>query len=102
MRTKFALIIAFASFLLVIALGSALAGADPLSQGAVVDPATTTTPFTPLQAPACANGLDDDGDGLVDELDSDCETPADKNEAPETAAPEQPADPGANPQPAPE
>jgi hypothetical protein len=103
MRTKFALIIAFASLMLVVVLGAAFAGADPLSQGSAVDPGTTTTvPSLSLQAPACANGLDDDGDGLVDELDPDCETPADKNEAPETAAPEQPADPGANPQPAPE
>src|SRR6476646_10359026 len=86
MRTKYALILAFAGFLLVAALGSAFAGADPLSQGSVADPAPTTTTAAPsLQAPACANGLDDDGDGLVDELDPDCETPADTNEAPEPA-----------------
>src|SRR6476646_4888651 len=102
MRTKYALILAFAGFLLVAALGSAFAGADPLSQGSVADPAPTTTTAAPsLQAPACANGLDDDGDGLVDELDPDCETPADTNEAPEPA-PTAPAEPEANPQPAPE
>ncbi|HET9197589.1 MAG TPA: lytic murein transglycosylase [Solirubrobacterales bacterium] len=102
MRNKFALILAFASFLLVAALGGAFAGAEPLSQGSVADPATTTTTVPSLQAPACANGLDDDGDGLVDDLDPDCETPADANEAPEAAAPAQPTEAEVNPQPAPE
>jgi hypothetical protein len=102
MRTKYALILAFAGFLLVAALGSAFAGAEPLSQGSVADPATTTTTIPSLQAPDCANGLDDDGDGLVDELDPDCETPADTDEAPEAGAPTAPTEPEANPQPAPE
>ncbi|HET8956219.1 MAG TPA: lytic murein transglycosylase [Solirubrobacterales bacterium] len=102
MRAKYALIFAFAGFLLVAALGSAFAGAEPLSQGSVVDPATTTTTVPSLQAPACANGLDDDSDGLVDELDPDCETPADTNEAPETKAPSEPTEAEPNPQPAPE
>jgi hypothetical protein len=31
--------------------------------------------------PACSNGLDDDGDGLVDALDPDCITPYDNDEA---------------------
>jgi len=101
MRTKFALIFAFAGFLLVAALGSAFAGAEPLSESSVVDPTTTTT-VPSLQAPACANGLDDDSDGLVDELDPDCETPADVNEAPEAPAPSEPAEAEANPQPSPE
>jgi hypothetical protein len=86
MRTKFALIIAFASFLLVSALGTALAGADPLSESSVADPAATTTTAIPsLQAPACANGVDDDGDGLGDELDPDCESSEDTSEAPSPA-----------------
>ena len=86
MRTKIALFLALASFLAVAALGTAFAGAEPLSEGAVVDPAMT--PAVPsLQAPACANGLDDDGDGLVDEADPDCETPEDTDEAPSTSAP---------------
>jgi hypothetical protein len=101
MRTKFALILAIASFLLVVALGTAFAGADPLSEGSVADPATTTT-VPSLQAPACANGLDDDGDGLVDELDPDCETPADTNEAPSPTAPSEEGQAIPNPQPAPE
>jgi len=101
MRTKSALILAIASFLLVAALGAAFAGADPLSEGSVADPATTTT-VPSLQAPACANGLDDDGDGLVDELDPDCETPADIDEAPSATAPSEEGQPIPNPQPAPE
>jgi len=80
MRTKFALILAFASFLLVAALGAALAGAEPLSDSSTVDSSTTTT-VPSLTAPACANGIDDDGDGLADEADPDCETPADTDEA---------------------
>jgi hypothetical protein len=85
MRTKFALILAFASFLLVTAVGSALAG-EPLSDSSAVDPTTTTT-VPSLAAPACANGLDDDGDGLVDEADSGCETAADADEAGGAPAP---------------
>src|SRR5690348_13893916 len=100
MRAKYALILAFAGFLLVAALGSAFAGAEPLSQGSVVDPATTTTTDPTLQAPDCANGLDDDADGLVDELDPDCETAADTDEAGEAGAPSAPAEPEVNPQPA--
>jgi len=88
MRTKIALILAFASFLAIAALGTALAGAEPLSDSAAVDSAATTTTAIPsLQAPACANGVDDDGDGLVDEEDPDCEDPEDANEAPAPATP---------------
>ena len=86
MRTKFALSIAIASFLLVTALGTALAGAEPLSESAAVDP-TTTTAVPSLQAPACANGVDDDGDGLADAEDPDCESPEDASEAPSAPAP---------------
>jgi hypothetical protein len=86
MRTKFALSLAIASFLLVTALGTALAGAEPLSESAAVDP-TTTTAVPSLQAPACANGVDDDGDALVDEEDPDCESPEDTSEAPSAPAP---------------
>jgi len=86
MRTKFALLLALASFLAVTALGTALAGAEPLSESSAVDP-TTTTAVPSLQAPACANGLDDDGDGLADDEDVDCETPEDTSEAPSAPAP---------------
>jgi hypothetical protein len=88
MRTKFALLLAIASFLAITALGTAFAGAEPLSEGAAVDPAgTTTTAIPSLEAPACANGVDDDGDGLVDNEDPDCENPEDPSEAPTPAAP---------------
>jgi hypothetical protein len=78
MRTKIALILAFASFLAVAVLSTALAGADPVSKATS---ATTTTAIPTLQAPACANGLDDDGDELVDVEDPGCESPADEDEA---------------------
>ena len=90
MRTKIALIAAaFASFLAVTALGTALAGAEPLSESSAVTPSPTTTTAVPsLQPPACANGVDDDGDGLADDQDPDCESPGDTSEepAPATAA----------------
>ncbi|HKF82848.1 MAG TPA: lytic murein transglycosylase [Solirubrobacterales bacterium] len=86
MRTKFALLLAIASFLAVTALGTALAGADPLSESDAVDP-TTTTAVPSLQAPACANGVDDDGDGLADEEDADCESAEDTSEAASAPAP---------------
>jgi hypothetical protein len=86
MRTKFALLLAIASFLAVAAVGAALAGAEPLSESSAVDP-TTTTAVPSLQAPACANGVDDDGDGLADEEDPDCESPEDTSEAPSAPAP---------------
>jgi len=101
MRTKFALILAFAGFLLVSALGSAFAGAEPLSESSAVDP-TTTTAVPSLAAPACANGLDDDGDGLIDEADPDCETPADTDEAPSAPAPSESGATESAPVPAPE
>jgi hypothetical protein len=100
MRTNFALLLAIASFLAVTALGTALAGAQPLSESTAVDP-TTTTAVPSLQAPACANGLDDDGDGLADQDDPDCEVPEDTSEAPSPPAPsEQEATPIPTPAPA--
>jgi len=99
MRTKIALVVALASFLAVLAMGSAFAGAEPLAENAAVESAATTTTAVPsLQAPACANGVDDDGDGLLDSADPDCESPEDTSEAP--AAPVQETAPA--PQPAPE
>jgi len=102
MKTKFALTVAFASFLLVTALGSALAGADTLSPSSALDPsATTTTAIPSLQAPACGNGVDDDGDGLTDLDDADCEAPEDSSEAPSAPAPTQPKEAAGAPVPAP-
>jgi hypothetical protein len=102
MRTKFALIVAVASFLVITALGTAWAGAEPLSENAPVAPsdATTTTAVPSLQAPACANGLDDDGDGLVDVGDPGCESAADSDEA-TAAPPAEPIDPESAPAPSP-
>jgi transglycosylase-like protein with SLT domain/peptidase M23-like protein len=86
MRTKIALIAALASFLVAAALGTAMAGADPVAENAAVEPSPAMTTAIPsLQAPACSNGVDDDGDGLVDMADPDCSSPTDNSEAPEVA-----------------
>ena len=83
MRAKIASIVVLAGLLALSVLGAGMAGADPLAESAPVDPgATTTTAVPSLQAPACANGLDDDGDGLVDLTDPDCVDPAGTSEAP--------------------
>jgi hypothetical protein len=83
MRAKIALIVVLASFLALSALGVAMAGADPVAENAPTEAAgaTTTTAVPSLQAPACANGLDDDGDGLIDLADPDCTEPAGTSEA---------------------
>ncbi|HEX8752196.1 MAG TPA: lytic murein transglycosylase [Solirubrobacterales bacterium] len=93
MRNKIALIVVLAGFLVVAALGASMAGADSpslgttgvngLGEGAIAIPSLT--------APACSNGTDDDGDGLVDMADPDCSSPQDNSEAPEPAAPSAPA-----------
>ncbi len=87
MRKQFALTIALASFGLVTALGVGMAGAEPDTQAT----APLATPALPVEAatppPACSNGLDDDGDGLVDAEDPDCSEPADDDEAPESKTP---------------
>jgi Transglycosylase SLT domain/Peptidase family M23 len=89
MRTKFASIFAaLSAFLAITAVAAALAGAEPLSEGAAVSPAPTTTTAVPsLQAPACANGLDEDGDGLTDSSDPDCESAEDTTEMPPATPP---------------
>jgi hypothetical protein len=98
MRTKYALIVAFAAFLLVAALGTALAGAEPVETTL----GTTTTLVPSLQAPACANGIDDDGDGLVDMEDPDCESPEGTSEEPAEAESAPPSEASENePVPAP-
>jgi hypothetical protein len=92
MRTKIALIVALASFLLVAAVGAALAAAEPVAEVSgtpALEPSTAVTTAPSLQEPACSNGVDDDGDGLVDMTDPDCESPEDESEAP--APPSQPA-----------
>ncbi len=102
MRTKFASIFAaLAAFMAVTAIGATFAGADPLSESSAVGPLPTTTAIPSLQAPACANGLDDDEDGLVDMEDPDCESPEDTTEVPPATAPAEPTESEALPAPAP-
>jgi hypothetical protein len=87
MKNKIALIAVLASFLVLSALGVAGA-ADPVAEGAPageIMPTTTTTTVPSLQAPACANGVDDDGDGLADLADPGCTDASGTSEA--TAAP---------------
>jgi murein DD-endopeptidase MepM/ murein hydrolase activator NlpD len=83
MRAKIALVVVLASFLALSALGVAMA-----AESAPTEPpaATTTTAIPSLQAPACANGLDDDADGLVDLADPDCTSPSGTSEAAAPAA----------------
>jgi murein DD-endopeptidase MepM/ murein hydrolase activator NlpD len=99
MRAKIALLVVLASFLALSALGVGMAGADPVAESTPTEPstATTTTAIPSLQAPACANGLDDDADGLVDLADPDCTAPTGTSEA--TVAPSAPT--SATPVPAP-
>ena len=103
MRTKFALIAAIASFLLVAAVGAAFAGAETTGPSGPTGPVESTLGTTTLvpspQAPACANGVDDDGDGLVDMEDPDCESPEDTTEEPTASAPQQPTEGGTVPTP---
>jgi murein DD-endopeptidase MepM/ murein hydrolase activator NlpD len=79
MRDKLALTTALASFAAVTALGVGIAGAEG-SNG--IDPAQPAGPLTIAPglpaggAPACSNGADDDGDGLIDLDDPGCSAPS--------------------------
>src|SRR5690349_20115547 len=69
MRDKLALTIALASFAVVTALGVGFAGAEGLSPAEGLNGSGAPS----LEASSqCANGIDDDGDGLVDAEDPDC------------------------------
>ncbi|HET7484653.1 MAG TPA: lytic murein transglycosylase [Solirubrobacterales bacterium] len=94
MRNKLALTIALASFGVVTALGVGFAGADQLSGGETTELSTTAPTLTETTRPACSNGVDDDGDGLVDGEDPDCSSPADPSE--ESAAPTATTETGGN------
>ncbi|MFI5027364.1 MAG: lytic murein transglycosylase [Solirubrobacterales bacterium] len=88
MRNKLALTIALASFALATALGVGLAGADLPSNVETVAPLPSTPALpslsgNPTPLPACSDGVDNDGDGLIDLEDPDCTSPSDTNEAPE-------------------
>ena len=82
MRNKLATAIALASFGAVTALGVGFAGADQPSTGTTEATAPlTTVPAVPATTlPACSNGVDDDGDGLIDGEDPDCESPSGTSE----------------------
>ena len=91
MRHKLALTIALAGFAAVTALGVGMAGADPLTavdgtQQATPTTALSTTPIPSAQTPACSNGIDDDGDALIDTADPDCASPSGASEAPAPTA----------------
>jgi Transglycosylase SLT domain/Peptidase family M23 len=92
MRNKYALTAALAGFALATALGVGLAGAEsPAStESAASLPSAPTLPAlstNPAPLPACSDGVDNDGDGLVDMEDPNCSSPTDNSEEPEPAAP---------------
>jgi hypothetical protein len=92
MRNKLALTIALASFGVVTALGVGFAGAEDATTTQSLEAVAplSTTPATPaVPPPACSNELDDDHDGLADNEDPDCTSPADTSE--EAEAMEQPS-----------
>ncbi|HEY0278370.1 MAG TPA: lytic murein transglycosylase [Solirubrobacterales bacterium] len=122
MKSKLALILALAALLTLAVIGSAgtgTAGAAPplgsvteaLLPGLVgtsgssseTPPPSTTTTTTPQATttpsttttpavPQCADGIDNDGDGLIDMEDPDCTSPTDNSEGPEpSASPSTPA-----------
>jgi len=91
MRAKLAITVVLAGFLALSALVG-MAGAEDATTE--IPPAATTTTAVPsLQAPACANGLDDDGDGLTDLTDPGCTSPTGVSEAPPPAGAATPATP---------
>ena len=74
--------------------GSPGTGTTPSESGSTTTtttpPTTTTTPgttspipITPANATQCSDGIDNDGDGLIDMEDPNCSSPSDTNEAPE-------------------
>ena len=96
MRQKLALIIALAGFAVVTALGVGMAGADPstgLGDSQAASSLTTPPTLPSAQPPACASGVDDDGDGLTDLEDPDCESASDMTEEVEAKAPAEPTAP---------
>ncbi len=87
MRNKLALIIALASFAAVTAFGAGMAGASSgpgIGTGLAVDRAATVSPLATPERKGCANGLDDDRDGLIDSADPDCTSPTGTGELPQS------------------
>jgi murein DD-endopeptidase MepM/ murein hydrolase activator NlpD len=92
--TRLGLLVALAGLLAALVGTTAGADADQVSESAVLTPATglgaagAAGPRLTSPAPTaavCANGVDDDGDGLVDLEDPDCESAEDESEEPEAA-----------------
>ncbi len=89
MRPKLALIIALAGFAVVTALGVGMAGADPstgLGERQAASGLTVAPALPSAKPPACDNEVDDDGDGLTDLEDPDCDSAADTSEKAEAEA----------------
>jgi len=85
MRNKLALTIALAGFVAATAFGVGMAGAEQAGPGQVAgltSQNSALSPVLPAGAPACSNGVDDDGDGLFDLEDPDCESPEGDSEEP--------------------
>jgi hypothetical protein len=114
MKSKLALILALAAFLSLAAIGTAatataaaalplasvtetllpgLTGSSSSSTESTPGSTTTTTPSnttttpstTPPPLPQCSDGIDNDGDGLIDMEDPDCSSPSDNTEGPEAS-----------------
>jgi len=75
MRHKLALTMALAGFAAITALGVGFADAEALPSTTETTAPLSTTPTIATPPPACSNGVDDDGDGLVDSADPDCTSP---------------------------
>jgi hypothetical protein len=115
MKSKLALILALAALLSLAVIGSAGTGsagaalplasvteallpglvgssgslteAPPSSAITTTTPSMTTTPSstTTPTVPQCSDGIDNDGDGLIDMEDPDCTSPTDTTEGPEVS-----------------
>jgi hypothetical protein len=111
MKSKLALILALAAFLALAAVDTAAAAQSRASvtgaslpelngssegsstsattgESTVTPPAAVTTPSTTTTTPAvpqCSDGIDNDGDGLIDMEDPYCSSPSDNTEGPEPA-----------------
>jgi hypothetical protein len=69
--------------------GETASGSTGSAAGTSTTPTTPSTPAAPstslAPAPQCADGVDNDGDGLIDMEDPDCTAPPDNTEGPETS-----------------
>jgi Transglycosylase SLT domain/Peptidase family M23 len=102
MKEKLALTTALVGFAAITALGVGVAGADQLSGIGSAKRSSPLSKATPLPAttPACSNGLDDDGDGLIDLEDPACTASTVDSEGDSTTADEGGEAPAPEPAPA--